>query len=263
MVTTLLLEPYRLPQFTSIFVTILRGPRRMRFSRQLRKNYQDFAPRLWAILQRLGYKKFLQRIYIDIDIPVTISHHYYEWPILLAVLGELKLLPNSTEMFALGKISLEQKIFLPDHIFRAINDFFDGKLHNSDNNSPLLTALNQIGQQKYEFPKQKLTSTQSPKFTLATTLKQRAMPILYKLLLPGFLFPYGYLQLENTPLSLLQKIESEFLRQIPLIWADLQNLPDEKLFHWLALNREHLNLTVQTTMAQKKEREDFFSPLFS
>lgn len=104
MIYTLLLEPYTFPRLVPVTVTILPGLRRLRFSRNLRARYIDFSPRLWLFLQKLGYKKYMQRIYVDLEVNRPVASPWYELPILLAVLQELKLITFSSDICVSGKI---------------------------------------------------------------------------------------------------------------------------------------------------------------
>ncbi len=115
MVYTTLLEPYTYPTIVPIEVTVLRGARRLRLSSALRRKYNDFIPKAWNIMAKLGYQKYLQRIYVGIESENSLTSNYYQLPIITAILESVGMLRLKQPLYAIGKFTATHEIELPEH----------------------------------------------------------------------------------------------------------------------------------------------------
>jgi hypothetical protein len=198
MIHTLLIEAYTLPVIVPVEVTILRGARRLRFSSSLRRRYNDFSPKIWHLLTKLGYKKYLQRIYVTIEHDGSLLSPYYQFPLLLGILEALELIPEQNNLVTLGKIDVYNKVHAPF----TIND-----LPNTGGFAAYLP---------HKLPFQQEVNnllTNSP-----TAQSRSTNPFSIRLLstiIPQGIFTNDGLDITRTQLSCLKKIPTELIPYIP------------------------------------------------
>lgn len=114
MIYTTLVEQYRIPKIVPIEVTVLRGARRLKLSTPLRKKYADFSPKIWHLLSKLGYQKFLQKIYVHIDVDYPLQSAYYQLPIFIAILEAIGLIRLHNPLHVLGRFSADYSLYYPE-----------------------------------------------------------------------------------------------------------------------------------------------------
>lgn len=113
MVYTTLLEPYNFPKLIPVEVTVLRGSRRLRLSSALRRRYADFVPKIWHLMAKLGYQKYLQKIYVAIESDVSLTSPYYQLPVVIAVLNAVGMLRLHQDIHALGRFLADYTLAFP------------------------------------------------------------------------------------------------------------------------------------------------------
>lgn len=146
MVYTTLLEPYNFPKLIPVEVTVLRGSRRLRLSSALRRRYSDFVPKIWHIMAKLGYQKYLQKIYVAIDGDVSLTSPYYQLPIVIAILHAVGMLRLHQDIHALGRFLADYTLAFPVQDVKvasqsALPDLYTAK---SEENMRLEQFLNKL-----------------------------------------------------------------------------------------------------------------------
>lgn len=196
MINTILLEKYTLPTPLSIDVTILRGPRKIRLGTFLHRKYADFLPRLWEILALLGYKKYLQRIYVSIDAPRAVQSSLYQLPITIAVLQKLRILTTQNSITCLGKIT-PSNIIIQDEFSTRISQA--NQWISSPQATPLLTYMNMLTKG--------VTDHGSP-----FVIPQECLNKLFR----GIIWNKKRIDTEKTPASILRRVSEETLETLTL-----------------------------------------------
>lgn len=110
MIYTSLLEPYIYPKIIPIEVTVLRGARRMRLAYSLRRKYADFVPKIWHILARLGYQRYLQKIYISLDVEQPVTSSYYQLPLIVSILEAVGMLHVTAPVYCIGRFRADYSL---------------------------------------------------------------------------------------------------------------------------------------------------------
>lgn len=185
MIYTTLLEPYRYPRIVPIEVTVLRGARRLRLATPLRRKYSDFVPKIWNILAKLGYQKYLQKIYISIEADMPLISPYYQLPIVVAVLEAIGMLRLSNNIYSIGRFLADYTLAYPIAELNA-QEYIPG----------LNTAIQEEGEKLERYLNKIHTSS------------EKARMIVYPLqdLFPGVIFTKEYLNVNKTPLPILKRI---------------------------------------------------------
>lgn len=197
MVYTLLLEPFTVPEIVPVEVTILRGVRRLRFSSSLRRRYTDFSPRIWYLLNKLGYKKYLQRIYVTIEHNNILTSNYYQFPILLAILEALQLIPLQNELLTVGKLNAFDKVCPP---------FIRNAFPKATNMRVYIPT-----QQSFQNEVNSLLNDNARTFSKA---EQIFSGQLLPLILPNYSIVNGGIDIAGTPVSALKKLTTALIPYI-------------------------------------------------
>jgi len=205
MVYSIALEKYKVPSIISINVTILRGARRLRFSSKLRAAYQDFSPILWQILSKLGYKRYLQRIYVSTNYTKSISGRYLELPILIKVIQALKIAYIKNDVFLTGFVNNESQISSTNlEISKLISE------------KQLPVNIQEIAADNIRLLLQKLVS--KDRVHTNNERYERDWNYIFKHIFPGVITnKEGELDLFNTQLSILKRIENNEYEHIPIV----------------------------------------------
>lgn len=191
MVYTTLLEPYRYSTITPFEVTVLRGARRLRLSSSLRKKYVDFVPRLWHLLSKLGYQKYLQKIYVQIDVDYQLTSPYYQLPMLIAILEAVGLVTFSQPIHVVGRFSADYGLYFPEGTSSEM-PFPSLTSCRGDNGEKITSYLNKLHTSRKAF--HQFTGSQY-------------------MLFPGVIFHQDQIDIAKTPLAVLKKIPSETFEQ--------------------------------------------------
>jgi len=227
MVHTTLLEPYRFPKIVPIEVTVLRGARRLRLSSALRRKYADFVPKIWHIMAKLGYQKYLQKIYVSIDYDAILTSPFYQLPLVLAIFEAVGMLRLPHPIHASGRFYADYSLHFPES---SINKEVHSQLFSvaTDSGIRLERYLN-------------LMQTELQPWRI---LKPRLCD-----LFPGVHFTdSGTIDFTATPFDILKKIpDEEFEQQSLYIPLRRKPLPEAKI---LLLQR--LNLKVAPRLSLKK-----------
>lgn len=187
MVYTTLLELYRIPELVPVEITILRGARRLRFSSSLRKKYSDFSPKIWNILAKLGYKKYLQKIYIGIEADFPLASPYYQLPIVIGILEATGMLQTNTSLYFTGKFLANYQLSLP-------------KYTRGHQEVPQISTVAIQEAETIESLLHHLHTTPLP-FSPPTFDLQEFFP--------GVIFQNGLISINKTPLPILKKIPQD------------------------------------------------------
>lgn len=191
MIYTTLLEPYRLSTVIPLEVTVLRGARRLRLSTALRKKYADFTPRLWHLLSKLGYQKYLQKIYVQIDVDYQLTSPFYQLPMLIAILEAVGLVAFSQPVHVIGKFSADYGLYFPE-------------VDSSETPFPSLTSSQGENGEK-------ITSYLNKLHTARNAFHQFTGS--HDMLFPGVVFHLNQIDIAKTPLTILKKIPNETIEQ--------------------------------------------------
>jgi hypothetical protein len=116
MITTIITEHNIFPEVVKVECTLLPGPRVIQVGRVLKFQYNDFIPKLLFLLKRFGYKKYLQKIYLDFpEVEYTLRSREYELPIFLAVMQKIGLLPQNLNFLCNGSINLDELLTISSY----------------------------------------------------------------------------------------------------------------------------------------------------
>jgi len=209
MIFTTLLEPYRYPKIVPIEVTVLRGARGLRLAIPLRRKYSDFVPKIWNIMAKLGYQKYLQKIYVSIDFDTPLLSPYYQLPIVVAILEAVGMLRLRHNIYSIGRFMADYSLSYPLYPARELSPFpglFSTELEQGEK---LEQYLNHIH----------------------TASKELFAPI-YPMneLFPGVAFKENQIDFCKTPLSLLKRIpETTFQESSLQITYRHRPLSEQKL----------------------------------
>jgi hypothetical protein len=155
----------------------------------LRHTYNDFAPKLWLILSKIGYKKFLQRIYVSIESERILKSPYYQFPILLAVVEALGLLTLTTDFITFGKLNEYNILQIPDFITK--NFPTTRKIFIAPKNQTFSQAVNTLLQQENKL------------HNCTNNMSQALRTFLF----PHVVFNNEKIDLNKTPSTVLKKID--------------------------------------------------------
>ncbi|MCC7304570.1 hypothetical protein IT418_04135 [bacterium] len=220
MVYTTLLEPYYSPQIIPIEVTVLRGARRLRLGSSLRRKYNDFTPKIWNILAKLGYQKYLQKIYVNIEFPHPVTSSYYQLPIVVAILDGVGMLRLRSPLYSIGRFLADYTISYPE--FTESNEIPGIKTTPLIPGEKIEQYLNHIHTTPVDF--------KTPKFDTAS-------------LFPGVAFQGTAINLTKTPISILRKIPEQTWKNGQFFITLRKNSLSEQLLNFIALlplNKKHV-----------------------
>lgn len=116
MIKTIITEHNTFPQIVRVECTLLPGPRVIQVGRILKYQYNDFIPKLLFLLKRFGYRKYLQKIYIDFpEVKNSLRSREYELPIFLAVMQKIGLISHDLKVVCNGSINLDELITISSY----------------------------------------------------------------------------------------------------------------------------------------------------
>lgn len=215
MVYTTLLELYRIPTVIPIEVTILRGVRRLRLSSSLRTYYSDFVPKIWHILAKLGYQKYLQKIYISMEYDSKLRSPFYQLPIVIALLEALGMLTLQRNVHVSGRFQADYSLHFPidscnvRELPTSIANLLQTK---SSQGVSFTTFLNEIHTKTIDFP---------------------GIPYNKEFHFPGVVFTYNAIDFVKTPLSIIRLIPIETFQEMPVYISIKKHLLDKLKIDYL------------------------------
>lgn len=121
MITTIITERDKFPSLAHVETIILPGTRLIQLGKPLRGNYTDFIPKLTYFLKRLGYKKYLQKIFITLHTEVeNLKSPNYELPLLLSVLKSVGIFHFPENLIAYGRVHSETLRISTDNDIKGV-----------------------------------------------------------------------------------------------------------------------------------------------
>lgn len=211
MVYTTLLEPYYYPKTVPVEVTVLRGARRLRLSTPLSRKYSDFVPKIWNILNKLGYQRYLQKIYVTVDFETAVTSSYYQLPIVVAILEAIGMLRLKNPVYSIGQFLADYTIVYPefDTLSEVSTELQSTTLEQGEKLEQYLNHLHTIPQK-----------LQTPVFSMSS-------------LFPRIVFEEDSINVVKTPYLILKKLPPSTYQDSALFIPFRRKKLEEQLMQFL------------------------------